>query len=380
LYHQGLLFGLQTGDFSQCLIQLKGNDYSNRLEIKEQSDLECNPIYIDYQKSLKENKNPFSLACIKEKIKVSTISNDASCSGTSILSGILGIYTGLIKTNVFVDINNDLKKKRCIYRHFLYHLKDNYPENCEVIYSSKEITTKLKMFKLSNDEFVQKIDYLLEFVKDKLLTREHVKQFVMRKNYAESNKGRLDYIYKEILFPESSALNEYFTNFKDKEKFLKSFCYYVARWIDDSYAVVFPEIADFCNMLIEHFENQSKITLSSPTQSDFAYKQLIYETKKINRFSLKSKRSRELNVRERTNIIDSAKVKRSLVANFMHYLDSRLKFGVFYKCYESGIVVWGNHDCFYVCVTQKDKLLKHYFDVFEALLLSEDVVGHCFRC
>lgn len=73
------------------------------------------------------------------------------------------------------------------------------------------------------------------------------------------------------------------------------------------------------------------ITLSSPNNSDFAYKQLLYKTIKVKR------------------------------PNFIHYLDSRLKFSVVNRCRLSGIPLWGNHDCFYVCPTKKINFVETLF-------------------
>ena len=65
-----------------------------------------------------------------------------------------------------------------------------------------------------------------------------------------------------------------------------------------------------------------------------------------------------------------------MVANFIHYLDSRLNFLVINKCRIESIPLWVNHDCFYVCPTKKSKLLIHYFDSFIELLLEDDVIKH----
>ena len=372
----GSAFGLQTGDFSHCLINLKGNNFLTLLKIKENAYSELNPNVIDYIKSLKEDKSPFSFLCAKNKISLTTISNDASCSGTSILSGLLGITYGLVKTNVFINKNSNLSEKQCIYRYFLEYLRENYPENATSIYSANEIRQKLEQFKdLTEEEFLEKVNYLLIFVKNELLQRDHVKQFVMRKNFGETNKGRLDYIYSNILLPKSYELNENFDSYRNKEMFLKSFCYYLAKWVNNLYGLAFPEIEMFCTVLLDHFSEHSLITLSSPSQSDFSYQQLKYEIKKLDRPSF-TRRPKELSFRQRSNKIDLAKIQRSLVANFIHYLDSRLKFMVFQKCYITQIPVWGNHDCFYVSPTDKEILLKIYFESFKELFLSKDVIEH----
>ena len=89
-----------------------------------------------------------------------------------------------------------------------------------------------------------------------------------------------------------------------------------------------------------------------------------------------SGRDSDLSLHRQTNSPDFNKVQISLIANFIHYLDSRLKFSVVNKCRLSGIPLWGNHDCFYVCPTKKSIVLKHYFDSLIELLLSEQVIEH----
>lgn len=370
----GSYFGLQTGDFSKALINLIGNryDYENPLKI-ENNYSSSNQNYLDYTQSLKKDKEPFSYLCAQNGILPTTVSNDASCSGTSILSGLIGFVEGLVLTNVIVDTKNDLQKKRCIYQHFVNQMRAHYPKDAYSIYSQKEVEQKLEKFKINQDNFISIINECLHLIKDELLHRNHAKQFVMRQNFSETNKGRLDYIYENIL--TKVALNKRIVNI-DK-KVLKSFCYYVARWIDQLYGRTFTEISEFCDILKEHFSTKFLITLSSPNNSDFAYKQLLYKTIKVKRPNFNpSGRDSDLSLHRQTNSPDFNKVQISLIANFIHYLDSRLKFSVVNKCRLSGIPLWGNHDCFYVCPTKKSIVLKHYFDSLIELLLSEQVIEH----
>ena len=153
-------------------------------------------------------------------------------------------------------------------------------------------------------------------------------------------------------------------------------CYYLATWIDSIYHQTFPEISELCSLLTLQFENQNPINLSCPHQSDFQYQQLLYETKKIPRPSFQKKRNSDLSIHLRTDKADFGKILRSIVANFIHYLDSRLNFLVIDKCRKDSIILWPNHDSFYTNPEKKHVLLKHYFDSFIELLLKEDVLTH----
>lgn len=141
--------------------------------------------------NLTKQKEPFQLIRVEKKFLPTTISNDASCSGTSILSGLVGLKKGLLLTNVFVDTKNNSEKKQSIYTYFLDVMIEKFPENIHSLYSPEQISKKAKKLKITENEFISSIDYGLSLIKDEFLQREHAKQFVMRKNYSETNKGRL---------------------------------------------------------------------------------------------------------------------------------------------------------------------------------------------
>ena len=377
LYYKstGSVFGLQTGDFSRSLIDLGGNDYYYPQRIFNKCEYESsNKAYMDYVKSLNPQKESFQYIRIQKGILPSTISNDASCSGTSILSALIGYRYGLLLTNVVVETKNNSLEKKCVYNYFLTAMTNEYPERAQVLYSEKQLSKKVKELKITEEEFISSINYILGLIKTELLQREHVKQFVMRKNYSETNKGRLDYIYEYVIqkMLYSSNLN---LEAVDK-KIYKSCCYKLAEWIENLYSQTFSEIAQLCQLLAEHFIEKNPITLSCPNNSDFQYQQLLYKTVQIPRPSFSKPRKSDLSVYLRTDEADKKKIERSLVANFIHYLDSRLNFLVIEKCRINSVPLWTNHDCFYVCPVKKDLILNYYFESFIELLLEDNVIEH----
>jgi len=119
LYYKctGSNFGLQTGDLSKALINLKGNRYNKEIKLNGKVD-SSNKKFQAFANSISKDEDPFLFTCIKEGFYPTTISNDASCSGTSILSGMIGNRRGLIMTNVVREKNAEIRGKQCVYMYF----------------------------------------------------------------------------------------------------------------------------------------------------------------------------------------------------------------------------------------------------------------------
>lgn len=371
----GSAFGLQTGDFSKSLIDLKGNDYQEDNVLYPPKYSSNNQAYVDYVESLKKDKEPFQLKRVEKGILPTTISNDASCSGTSILSGLIGYEEGLLLTNVLVNNQNDTGKKQCIYTHFLEKMRQEYPIMIDDIYTSKQMHDKSSKLEISLDEFKKSVEDCLFMIRSKILQREHTKVFVMRINYSEGNKGRNEYIYDNILRPALIAANQG-TSY-DEERIFRSVSHRLAEWIERLYHKTFISVSGLRDNLVEQFKEQTVVTLTSAADNNFSYQQLLYKTVKIPRPKAgKPARNADLSYHIRTDEVDAAKMKRSLVANFTHFLDARLNFGVINECRKNSIVLWTNHDCFYVSPEHKDKLLEIYFNVFIETLVRRDVLEH----
>jgi hypothetical protein len=222
----GSAFGLQAGDFSKALIDLSGNDYYDTPTINKVNYSPDNRNYLDYITTLDEKRNPFSIVRTRLGILPTTISNDAACSGSSIISGFCGYLTGLYLTNIFSHPKY-FDEKLCIYSYFLTAMNENFPKNAYSLYSEDKIQKKAKSLNISPETFVSQIDFNLFSIKNELLKREHAKQIVMRKTYSETSKGRGEYIYNKV-FQTCLSL----TNAKPNriEAFInKSFTYHLAE-------------------------------------------------------------------------------------------------------------------------------------------------------
>ena len=369
-------FGLQNGDFAKALIDLKGNNYKNNVLIKQKYSLK-NKHYLNYLKSLDRNKEPFQHFRATSGMPPTAISNDASCSGTSILSGLVGFKKGLVLTNVLA-FKKSVEEKQCIYTYFLNFMKEDYPTDVFSLYNSDQVEIKSRDLKIDKEDFIGIIHEGLRMIKFELLRRDHAKQFVMRKNYSESNKGRRDYIYDNIFKKLMYVTYEEFPLLY-KQVYL-SLAYKLAVWIEQIYFSAFPEIARLCEIIQSKFKNTTRpITLSCPQNSKFQYQQLMFKTYKLNRTNVNSFRNSNLNMHIQTNEIDFARIERSIVANLCHYLDSRLNLHVINKCRLNSIPLITNHDCFYVCPTKKDEILKYYYDSYVKLLINEDVISYFFK-
>lgn len=384
-HNTGACFGLQTGDFSKSLIDLMGNNYSNENPIINNCNFtKTNKFYIDYANSLSREKDPFQCLRIDQDILPTTIGLDVSCSGTSILSALIGFKKGLYLTNVIVEKTQKNLKKQCVYSYFLQKLVESYPETVLDLYTTAQIDNKIKSTNkkyqttVSKEEFINSANFILKTIKNSFLTRENSKQFVMRKNYAETNKGRYEYI-RDFIFDYKILSSSIILN-QIQQHFGQSICFRLSVWVEEVYKEAFPEISELCETLPEIFANKNPINpiiLSTPSQSIYGYNQFSYVTAKISRPSLDfSQRKSDLSIYLRTDMPDLSKIKRSVVANYIHYLDSRLNFLVKNKCQINSIPVWGSHDCWYVSALYGNNLKEFYYESYIELLMEENALKH----
>jgi hypothetical protein len=74
--------------------------------------------------------------------------------------------------------------------------------------------------------------------------------------------------------------------------------------------------------------------------------------------------------------IDKKKHRRSIIPNYVHYLNSRLLVNVVLLCKESKIPLFVRHDCLFVHHAHASKIKKIYFDCFKSLIINDDCVKH----
>lgn len=366
-------FGLQSNKFVKNYIELKGNSYGEILTldcINKQNE----GIELDFNLSKSFSTDSF-FADIKEYfgIKSSVYGIDASCSGSSIISGLLGYKQGLIYTNVIQEQAEPLEAKRCIYEHFKDYLQQGSAD-IKYVFPSKYIKEQANREKVDYSVIKVVCQSVFIALRDTLLTREHVKHFVMCQNYSQQNSGRADYIDSSFLIPFLSTQTDVpLISYRLR----KSISFRLAQWIGSNYKECFPEFDEFCQIL-KLKDLHKKATVFRLAQSGrFVIKtakgKLIKCFKPSFCFSNSAIRH-EISYLVFTADIDQRKSIQSITANFIHFLDSRLCSAVIYKCLEHKIVLWTNHDCFFVEKKNHELLKQIYFECYKDLLIENFVL------
>ena len=380
----GAGFGLQSGNLSANLIELRGNSYAEEIFLPTHTygnivfELNNKEIAVDMFA-------PNFYSGIKKwaQIPSTCVGIDASCSGTSIISGLIGFEKGMYLTNVIKDCGSQMQNKNCIYTNFQEFLRSEF-SSMEKIFDEDFIKKQAQKEGCSAESLKEKLYALFLMIEDKLLIREHVKQFVMRQNYAQQNKGRSDYIYQYFVQPlvilDPSNLFAETSN-----RLLYSISYKLADAIGSRYKKHFPELDTFCMLVKTKIDFSKPLVLctgNSEKIARFEIKQMEYKIIKTFKpqFGGKLKKSRsELSYSVPTGNIDKKKAAQGAVANFIHFLDSRLCSEVILKCRLNGIVLWCNHDCFYTPEENHNEVKKYYFEAYKKLLLESETLSEFFN-
>lgn len=374
-------FGLQAGGFGKYVLDLKGNDFRDDSIILEKIPLD-NKYYLEYINQVKA-EDFFEHLKVRFQIKQTTIGKDASCSGTSIISGLIGYLNGILLTNVLYQSKNGRPEKKFdIYENFGRTLKEKYPNSYDDLkpyfHNHKNfVNVHLKKYKIEEEQFKLHVTNVLAKIKLDILKRSSLKQFVMCKNYSQGDQGRSRYIFETCdYFLTTQAYNL---------KIDKYICQALGKWVAECYKAKFPKISDFCALLLRSINHQQPVTLISGVHTvteklyhgAMEYQQVYSETVTIRYPNVNPNlkgRMKKLNYSIMTNDLDERKAKQSLIANFIHYLDSRLCLLVIYKCQLQNICIWTNHDCFYVHPNSVAKVIHCYFDSYKFLLLEHNLI------
>lgn len=373
-------FGLQTNRIAKSLIELNGNTYKNPKRYENpQTQNKTRYHYKASELWGKYRTDPDFYKTVKSQLKIwsSYEGIDASCSGTSIISGLIGYEKGLEFTNITCE-KGQLIQKNCIYMYFLNYLAQHVGK-IEDVFPKSYFTSQAKVQKTSVKEVKEVLKFILNKVNDKLLTRDHVKIFVMCQNYAQQNQGRADYIHDYFLYPEL-ALDASEISEKVDYKFRRSISFKLAQWIERHYKICFPELDKFCKMIRTKISHTQALVLCAKGSGKFEITipegEIIRTTKPS--FNKKNTKRYELSYFVSTNKINKSKSSRAAVANFVHFLDSRLCTKVILKCLKDDIILWTNHDCFYTAKENHEKVKRFYFESYRELLLENNTLAEFF--
>ena len=216
--------------------------------------------------------------------------------------------------------------KQCIYTEFGKEFSKIYPNNSLDLFNCKKQIEKLtKDLEISKENLFKKSDQIIKVIQKDMLCRKHIKKFVMCKNYSETIFGRSEYIFFEIVCP--NVLESLNLNMGESSKLLKMISFKLSERIENAYTNCFPEISLLQDIMEKNCQQKDHLVLSAPNDCEFQYQQIIYNVHKFTKVSLGEKeRAQELSLQLPTKKTNKQKMKRGIMANFTHYLDSRLNF------------------------------------------------------
>lgn len=286
---------------------------------------------------------------------------DASCSGVSIISGLVGYKNGLLKTNVLKDKTTNQKED------YYALVLSRMCESVNLIKNDSIKTILLNCF-----------------------TRTFIKGWVMRYVYSEGTFSRMIEL-KRIYIIEK---NKIFKNIKITEEEYQ---------IISHYAMEFPKFV--CSPIVHFIEFLKKSIMEKRNTNKSCYLKLCSKQNLNSFFSIiciakkekammKWKRIKNIKnpithkvenivieskfiYKKLTDNLDSQKLARCVVPHFIHHLDSLLLNYVVSKCREQKISLFTAHDCFFVLPIHEQQIKDFYAEAFLTELLKNDPTS-CF--
>ena len=353
-YYMAFPLGVQTSNLGASLI-----------EIVNTASINAASSYKDlvslYVSGLKPVKEYFTSLKFNLGTHHSVIGLDVSSSGLQILSALIGFEDGLILSNLLCEVSSK-GKKLDLYVTIRDLFLNAYPSSLNF---DKEFSGDPKVIK----------GILIGF--KSVFTRDFVKYWAMCLVYGETSMSRcveLMHFYSEQI-----------TSFPSAHRKL---VFKIAMYLSDLFKKImftsytgFGDLVAFCQKYIvskSSLDTNKGIWLSC---SNSHLKVFYTHFKSSNKKYYHSNRQKDriaFCFNTKSNTIDYAKHSRSLLANYVHFLDSRLLTLVVLKCKEKSVPVYTNHDCFFIDVSFADNLKAIYFSCFKELFFNNDCLASFF--
>lgn len=348
VYSNGYPISPQGNVLSKFLLDFYENStelYTEKLQ--DYMNFKGADFYEKYHELINKNKSYKSL--------------DASCSGISIISGLVGYKNGLLKTNVLKDKTTNQKED----------------------YYALILSRMLESVNLIKNDSIKTI--LLN-----CFTRTFIKGWVMRYVYSEGTFSRMIELKRVYIIEK----NKIFNNIKITEEE-----YHIINY----YATEFPGFV--CRQIVDFIEFLKKSVMEKKNTNKSCYLKLCSKQNLNSFFSIicvakkekammKWKRIKNIKnpithnienivieskfvYKKLTDKLDSQKLARCVVPHFIHHLDSLLLNYVISKCREQKISLFTAHDCFFVLPKHEQQIKDFYAEAFLTELLENDPIG-CF--
>jgi hypothetical protein len=345
IYFTGISIKPQGNILSKFLLDLSasGRNTTSKEALILKGKLEC----LEANKTLK-GKQFFELRKLEFKSS-STIGLDVSSSGAQILSGLSGYKKGLLSTNLLREgtagEDNDfyLEILEKFLNYFSVQKKKIKLLSSTKLYLGLSIKVSLELFDL------------FELIFD----RQFVKGWSMRFFYSEGNSARLNSL--------ETSLPVVYSRMPTAKKLLRKIVSLLSTFIDQP-------IVDMISFIKNKFKTMSDkntyLNLSGPHLS--CAKRFVSSVSEEFRYRDRNHKTTNHALLKTTNKADKPKILRSCVAHFVHFLDASLAHNVILEAKKENIVLYSNHDCFYV-LNRNTKTIKNlYFKSFVKIILESD--------
>lgn len=319
------------------------------------------------QQELNQNRGSDFFEYVKTELNLkSYISLDASCSGISIISGLIGYKLGLIKTNVLTELQEGEERKEDYYSLILDKIKRTIADDIQKAPKGLDASQSLRLL-------------------GHCFTRDFVKRWVIRYIYGETGFTRYkelqDVFYKR---KKRSCLREN-DELSDFEKAL------IKKYSFEFNQFICLEVNEFVQFLKNSFNEIKtdekpyiKICSKANLKSFFSiiYISIREKSKMKWRYLFSSVVDSEEKILKESQFIyykvtdklDSRKLNRTILSHFIHHLDSVLLNNVVKQCRKQNLKIFTAHDCFMVESKNVEKLKVFYKNAFiEELFLNDPI-------
>jgi hypothetical protein len=279
----------------------------------------------------------------------STIGLDVSSSGAQILSGLSGHEKGLLSTNFLKEgnINKDNDFYEEIREKFLNYFSTQKKKIKALpptkLYLGLDVKVSLELFAL------------FELIFD----RQFVKGWSMRFFYSEGKAARLNSL--------ETSLPAVYSGMPIVSKLLRKIASLLNTFIDQP-------IVGMINFIKSKFDTtlvkNTYLNLSGPHLS-FA-KRFVTSVDGDFRYRDRNQKTRSHALVKKTNEADTAKILRSCVVHFVHFLDASLAHNIILESKKNKIALYSNHDCFHVLHENSETIKNLYFKSFVDIILKSD--------
>lgn len=403
-YYLVFPLGIQNSNLGSSLLELDDTHFSNSNTLPEVHKLSS--LYV---LGLKPIKDYFTLLKFNSNLNSSFIGLDVTCSGLQIISGLIGFEEGLILTNLVFDSSNEDEKKDLysnILISFLSAFPDNLtPNNLNISNNPKFQEEETETYNSYDESFSNRLSgrssnidednyqnlNLLAFVSKNtniikailkafknIFTRNIIKYWAMRLVYSEGSRSRA----VELM----GFYNEQKNNFPSAPRTL---IFKIAMFLSDLFKNIlyrdYTGFGDFVAFCQKHIVSKTSLDKNkgvwltcSNTHLEVFFTQFKFLTKRYYHLN-KDGKTVSFSYNAKSNVINYAGHSRSLLPNFIHFLDSRLMTLIVINCKKRNIPIFTNHDCFYVPIRHGNDLKNIYFSCFKELILDNDCLYSFFN-